>query len=391
MQDLPKIRTPLRQQWRRIRYQLIPVLSLGCCVLLTGWIWSRRTATVDTWGEVAAIQSVAYCQRDGVIVPLPPALRWRQYESEIGQGQTIALLDPQPLQAALRVMQAEVDRLRLDLAAQEDQLKIDQQVREHDYLAEARRLAVQIEMIRLNMLDRRALLETDQIDLRQQKAILEAITSTGAASSSLERLEAQLRHDVLTKRILGAEKALTEAEDQLAKARKRAEAHQPIAADLSRQLAPFVAAIDKQIAAFEQLKLEHAQLEVKAPIAGRIVAVHRIPGQVVRAGDPIVTIASEEGRYIVTYVRQDQGLRPIENLTVELRPRNQNIKSTDSFIQRVGPQVESVPSHQLRDPMRPEWGVPVLIAMPDSLRPVLRPGELVGIRYKAESLPATNK
>jgi hypothetical protein len=50
-----------------------------------------------------------------------------------------------------------------------------------------------------------------------------------------------------------------------------------------------------------------------------------------------------------------------------------------SSIARVGPQVEPVPPHQLRDPQRPEWGRPVQIPVPDDLR--LVPGQLVYVSF----------
>ena len=52
--------------------------------------------------------------------------------------------------------------------------------------------------------------------------------------------------------------------------------------------------------------------DIKAPISGTIVAIHRFPGQAVTAGQDIMTIASEKGDYIVTYVRQTQIIQPKE-------------------------------------------------------------------------------
>ncbi|KKL57501.1 hypothetical protein LCGC14_2234800, partial [marine sediment metagenome] len=42
MAKLPTIRTPLLQHWRRIRYQLLPVLVFGGMVVVTGWLWKRH-------------------------------------------------------------------------------------------------------------------------------------------------------------------------------------------------------------------------------------------------------------------------------------------------------------------------------------------------------------
>ena len=77
----------------------------------------------------------------------------------------------------------------------------------------------------------------------------------------------------------------------------------------------------------------------KAPISGTIVTIHRYPGQAVNAGQAIMTINSEKGEYIVTYVRQTQVLQPTPGMAVNVHLRSAP-RTIRSHIQSVGPAIE---------------------------------------------------
>ena len=380
MQDLPKIRTPLRQQWRRIRYQLMPVLCMGLCIMLAGYLWRKHASRIDSWGEVGVVQRIAYAQRDGMLVPLPTPCRPVQLYDEVKAGQVLAQLDDRPLKASLAVLKVELTRLQLELEAQEQVFKAEDQARQEDYQTEARRLAVQVESLRLGMLDRQAQLNADKLEQKNYQILLDALVAAGPAASEMERRECQLKHDVVAERILGVQKAIEENKQQLEAAQERAKAHQPLTVDLSKRLAPLRAAITREETALAELNLNLEQLDVYAPQDGRIVAIHRWPGQSIRIGEPIVTIAAGEAPYIASYVRQDQRIVPTAGMSVEVRTRLPLVRSAKSHVLTVGPQLEPVPHHQLRDPRVAEWGVPILIAMPPSLS--LRPGDLVDLRFE---------
>ena len=111
----------------------------------------------------------------------------------------------------------------------------------------------------------------------------------------------------------------------------------------------------------------------------------------------ILTIASEDARYVVSYLRPDQvaGLKP--GMPVDLRPRAPGRRPPPAVIDRIGPQIEVMepPNQQLRDPARPQWGLPVRImiprrsgglSLPADLREFgLTPGELIDVTFHPES------
>jgi hypothetical protein len=65
------------------------------------------------------------------------------------------------------------------------------------------------------------------------------------------------------------------------------------------------------------------------------------------------------------------------NVSVQVRtiPRD----AAWTLVERVGPQIASVPQHHLRDPKVPEWGLPVRIPVPSALK--VKPGELVDVAF----------
>jgi multidrug resistance efflux pump len=149
--------------------------------------------------------------------------------------------------------------------------------------------------------------------------------------------------------------------------------------DLEQIMSPLKQAIAVQEKAIAELDWQIQTLDIKSPVTGQVVEVHVLPGQSVRAGDPIVTIAAQGGQFLESYVRQDQRVQPVVGMRVKLRARRMGSRMVESEVDRVGSQVVAVPLQHLSDPATPEWGVPVRIRVPEELG--ARPGELIEITY----------
>ena len=115
-EQLEKIPTPWHLQWRRVRYQFVPVLSLIACVLLTGWLWNRRLGSVSTFGRVQVIQADATSPLAGVLVPADKPI---ELYSEVEAQQVVARLDSAALNKELATAEQELTRLRNELKARE--------------------------------------------------------------------------------------------------------------------------------------------------------------------------------------------------------------------------------------------------------------------------------
>ena len=116
-QQLEKIPTPWHLQWRRVRYQFIPVLTLIVSIVGAGWLWNRRLGTVNTSGRVQVIQADATSPLAGVLVPLME--KPIELYSEVEAQQVIARLDGGSLDRELSAAQRELEQLRDELKSRE--------------------------------------------------------------------------------------------------------------------------------------------------------------------------------------------------------------------------------------------------------------------------------
>ena len=150
---------------------------------------------------------------------------------------------------------------------------------------------------------------------------------------------------------------------------------------------PIRATIQFQEARLRELETQRELLTIRAPISGHITQIYGYPGQTVSAGTILYTLASDDAQYIVSYLRQNQRLAPSVGMQVSIRSRLDNTLVANSAIDRIGPQVELVPLHQLIDQTQKvqEFGLPVRIPVPPSMN--LRPGELVDLRFITNDQP----
>lgn len=375
------IRTPWPQRWRRFRHGVLPWVSFAACLVLTWWMWQHQAEVANAVGEVEAIRIDVAVGSDGLLLPLP-GRQWKLLD-RVESDQLLACLDDRPVQARLKTLRSELARLGKEVEAAEDRFALDHADRERDHQQEAVRLAWQAERYRLEVLDRKVLIEADRIDLKRRESELEYLERVGtrAGLSQLEIGEQRMRRDEAAARLAESEAALAEAKrlwqgavDALGRyPRLEAPATQ-------RLLAPLEAAITTQESLISETQLEIDSLEVRAPISGTICAINCWPGQRVREGDPIVTLAADQGRFIVSYVRQEQQFQPRPGAPVAVRLRLPGARPVDAVVDQVGPQVELVPAHHRRDPTVVEWGQPVRIVPPPELP--LRPGELVDVTFR---------
>lgn len=387
MATLRPIRTPWRQHFRRVRYQLAPVVVFATAVFLAGWLWGRHIGLPNVVGEVNAERYDLVGPVDGTLVPL--AGRPLVLYDAVDAGQVVGRLDDSAAMGALATLRGELERLRISLTSAEADKRERMASRQSDDLTAVRQLAVDGERLRLEVLQLQTLVETDKIEDSRLTEMYEAsrILYEQGLESRLVLLDYEMRREAARRRIEGNQKAIEEAEAQKVSCLARQKDYEnrlkenqtPELADLAMVLDPIRTAIANQEA--RVLELQHAiqALEIRTPIAGTICAVYRLPGQAVRAGDPIVAIAANQGQYILSYIRETQRIRPVPGMSVSVQVRTIPRDTGWALVERVGPQVEPVPPHQLRDPKVPEWGLPVRIQVAPSL--TLKPGELVDVAF----------
>jgi multidrug resistance efflux pump len=384
---LRPIRTPWRQHFRGLRYQLAPVVVFAAAVVLTGWLWGRHIGLPNATGEVDAERYDLVGPVDGTLVPLP-GKPLAVYDA-VDAGQVVARLDDSAAMGALATLRGELERLRISLTSAEADKRERMASRQTGDLTALRQLAVDGERLRLQVLELQTLVEADKVEVARLTEMYEAsrVLYEQGLESRLVLLDYEMGREAARKRIEGNQKAIEEAEAQKVACVARHKDYEnrlkenqtPELADLAMVLDPIRTAVANQEARVLELQHVIQALEIRTPIQGTICAIYRLPGQAVRAGDPILAIAANQGRFIVSYIRETQRIRPVIGMSVSVQVRTIPRDAAWTLVERVGPQVEPVPPHHLRDPKVPEWGLPVRIPVPSGL--TLKPGELVDIAF----------
>jgi multidrug resistance efflux pump len=284
---LAPIPTPMRLQWRRIRYQVLPAIIFTMSLSATLYLWKNYNGSPHGIGEVSALTIRVAAPHDGRLAKLDP---YPQVYDHVYANQAVARFDVAHVITREEKAQEDLGRLQDDLG------KV-----------------------------------TEQLD---------QAAKSGADAAKLN----ELRHRAATLR------------DAVAAARAYLD-------DLSRQV---------------------RNATIHSPVSGKVTEVFRQPEEFVKQGQEIMTITPDTGAYIVSYVRPESAVRPKKDMRVVVRNQTRR-KSAVSIVQEVGTQVQPIPEHQLVNSKKPEWGIPVRIAMPDPTLLPLMPGELVVLNFEIDA------
>jgi multidrug resistance efflux pump len=66
--ELETIPTPLNLKWKRLRYQIVPVVVFCVCALATAWLWKDYAGGAQAFGEVTAVTLQVAAPRDGKLI-----------------------------------------------------------------------------------------------------------------------------------------------------------------------------------------------------------------------------------------------------------------------------------------------------------------------------------
>jgi multidrug resistance efflux pump len=322
-----------------------------------------------------------------MLMPLPQGA-WKLYET-VEPDQILAQLDDRPLRAQMTTLEQELVRLRKELEAATAKLSVSEADRARSYLSDSMRLRVELEQRRLVALEKQMQVEVDRLEAQRTNTQLESLQPLYEKKmvSEQEMNNARIYRDEAAKRLAEDTKVAEEAKSLQKEAQERLKQLPDfLPAEGAKELAGFVAAADVQQSRIAELKVQIERLTIRSPLRGMICAIHHWQNENVPANEPIMTIASAEARYVVSYVRQEQHVEPKVGMTVDLRKRAIIRPAVETVVERVGPQIEAIPQHLCRDPKIPEWGLPVRIALPEKFSG--HPGELFEVTFKTHSQDA---
>ena len=380
----PNIPTPWNLKVRR--FMQGPLLQAGAFLtlaLLVMFLWQRQGQAPHSVGLAEALRVNVSAATGGKLLPMYELQEgsWSAFDT-VYKGQVVARLDDSELRTELAAFQVETEQLRAEVAAVEFEVEADRSTQERNHLQAAAQLAREVERARLDILDRLTDLEQSRLELGKLAAQLELAEKASASGmlSASSHAEISAGHASQTSLVAAQRSAYREAQANYQAILKRMQS-QPMlhAPSIESRLSPLRAAISAAEARVEHMHARMAALEIRSPISGTIAAVNCYPGQGVRAGELIVTIAAEKADHIVAYVRSEQQIRPQEGSTVGVRLRLPASTLVMSTATRIGSQWEPMPEPLRRDPNVAEMVLPVRIAIPPQLE--IRPGELVDVTF----------
>ncbi|MBP7050685.1 MAG: hypothetical protein KBE65_06700 [Phycisphaerae bacterium] len=403
-------RPPSRVAVKRsyVRHLTPMVVWLGT-VMVVGWLFYQRSESFQMVGiaqsEVRQVASDCTARIVDIQVDL--------FEP-VTAGQVLAVLNTVPaseltteaeLGAQVATAAAEIERLMASLIPTQDQLLVEKADLQISHADNQRRFVVDAEAARLHVLQIQTEIASEEILLNGLAVDLQAteklVEQEVVVPFELEKL--QIQYDSTAKKIKEYQVELGQAQADQAEAERRRDefAQQQLpqqsiddALEAIRKEArvqeELMKGLRAQIAAFKA----RSAVEVKSPIDGVVIPISgqanevllkrqgeetiRRAGEVVSAGDPILAVAQTQPTEIVAYANEQQVGYLEDDMTVELVKMRYPAQIAQSNVLSIGPTIELLPQRLWRSPTIPQWGRPVMIAVPPGLD--LVPGELVGVR-----------
>jgi len=317
----------------------------------------------------------------------------------VEKDQTVVAFDDRLIKAQIATISAEIENLMAQLVPLQEQIIAEQTDRDRDRAAQVRRFAVDVENAQLEILNLKAQIAADHVTLADLEVEVEITRKLLAeqAIAPYEHQKAKALYDALAEKIKGTQYALEQAQEHLQLAQQRREeffAELPQQPSVESALEPIRKQIAVQERLINELTVQLKDLTVKAPIDGVVIPIqqnaNQAPlsrpgegllykaGEVVLAGQPILTIAQTQPKHIVAYAREDEVGRIQVGLAVQLVKSTEPAQIAEATVSFVGPVVEQMPARLWQNPNLPQWGRPFLVEVPAAMK--LTPGELVGIK-----------
>ncbi len=357
--DLKPIPIPWSGRWRRVRFQLLPLVVFAAAVAGVTHLWQDDRGTAIAQGEVDSIFSEVASPETGSLAEiLVERFGWVEEGEVVGR---VLVSPPEVVTASLAVLMAEIELARLgwiDPVLDQQRNLLQRESLQHDYLAE--RTALALARVRLPQAER----ELERAARLFERNMIPE-NEYDRARVEVELLQAETEN----------RRGLVETMEQsLQRLRPGSEAGDESADALRATLA-----LQK-----ERLTLLEAELRplvLRSPIAGMVTDIHRQNGELIRAGEPVLTVRSPRAGSVTAYLRQPLRAEPEVGMAVEIVSRRGDGARVNARIAAVGPQMQELPTVLHRPWFRGmETGLPIRVDVTGELS--LLPGEVVDVQLR---------
>lgn len=369
--------------------KLLPVFVWLCAVVAVSLLFQHQSTHIHLKGIAFSYEQIINTTETGYLRSVPV-----QLYQQVKKGDTLAIIKENTvareeyidalLQAQKDTAEAELTQLKAELAAAEDRLYVENFEKDNEITTMQRRLAVDLERARLEVLEISAALEPDRLALKDLEVEIDIVTKllNEYATEEYELQKTQAQYDVLKERVDRNERLLAQAQENYDAAQLRKDEFEqtiPVAPRLSdKELAPIRQAILVQEKRINELIKQRGIIVLTAPFDGIVNTLNYKSGQTVVRGDPIMTLIKPTAETITAWVRQEDVDKYELNMPVEVVSMDTSSKVFSSQISNIGSSFELVPQRLWRNPTIPEWGRSVQIPIQPNFQCVHN--EIVGIR-----------
>ena len=304
----------------------------------------------------------------------------------VAPGQIVATLDRGHLRLQLQEAQAELQRLVNELGRQRALWALEAAGHRTDQLTGLRRFAGDAADAHVEYLTALAALSEDRIKLqgleinfgRTRQLAAEELTATAMLDADRVAFEA-LAEGVARQETAVA--TMFEAHRQADVRYRELLGNKAVEVPGAEVvLLPLESAIKAQEIRIEAANLAIADCVLRAPAEGLVVEVLRRPGEVVAAGQPILSIVDARSTELVAYLPENRihDVQPGDVVSIRgaADPRHSylcRVTSRGSAVQQLPPRI--APASAV-----PTWGLAVSIELPASL--AVMPGESFAVTFK---------
>ena len=261
MNPLPLIPIPPARRWQRFRQQYVPLLTFLITLAAVGILWNQVSRPISFMGEVENIQSALIAPEAGRVI-----------EIKVGRYDSVKKGD---LLARIELFDAGTSNART--------VHLRRLI---DMVGTVLRSNVDIQRLRLGLMDREVELETDQVNLEQAKDEFDRIT---------QEFQQQI----------GAELPFVTASNKWKALKVQVQNKTDLLNHMHGALAELEAA-EKEVSGLLAKGLDQVEeakstggLELTAPLDGVVTTVDHQSGEFVRAGDIILTVSKVQPERII--------------------------------------------------------------------------------------------
>ncbi|MBI4910766.1 MAG: biotin/lipoyl-binding protein [Acidobacteria bacterium] len=302
----------------------------------------------------------------------------------VAAGQVIARLDTELLQREMSVAQAQMKQAASDVQATGVNLDVNLLQAERAFESEVEAATVELTAARSDAAGDRTELSQLQDDLKREQDLVRRGLTRSDRMLALNQRRAALEEAVNNwpRRVESLQARHQAASSRLVEWRK---AHSNGNGARAAQLQPLAEKVKERIESVHLLRAQVHAMVLRASTDSYVSIIHARPGDVLRPGDPIVTLVENQPSEATAYVDERRGTPIPPGTQVVARRRSAPAQQFEAVVTSVAANVDTLPQRLWSNPAIPAWGRAMYVALPPEA--ALEPGELLDIAMPAPSGP----